>query len=211
MKKNSSGHKRSIESKAEDLFIRADQEEAKGRFRSAFRLYLAGAKAGERGCQLNVGNYYDDGKGIRRNRAAALYWYKRAFSRGDACAAHNIGILWRNEKKLGRALAWFKKAVRLGDDESNLEIAKYYLRDERKPAKAVRHLVKVLESKWVTVAGVEEAARLYKRAKKQMAAEVRRLAGRPTIAELRKRLRRRSPVTAVASAAEAVRRERDAQ
>ena len=42
-------------------------------------------------------------------------------------------------------------------------------------------------------------------------AEIRRLAERPTIAELRERLRHRSRIASPASAAEAVRRERDAR
>ena len=42
-------------------------------------------------------------------------------------------------------------------------------------------------------------------------AEIRQLAERPTIAELRERLRRRSLVESPVSAAEAVRRERDAR
>ena len=42
-------------------------------------------------------------------------------------------------------------------------------------------------------------------------AEIRRLAERPTIAELQERLRRRSRVAGAVSAAEAVRRERDAR
>ena len=42
-------------------------------------------------------------------------------------------------------------------------------------------------------------------------AEIRRLAERPTIAELRERVRRRSGIAGVLSAAEAVRRERDAR
>lgn len=41
--------------------------------------------------------------------------------------------------------------------------------------------------------------------------EIRHLAERPTIAELRERLRRRSRVASPVSAAEAVRRERDAR
>jgi antitoxin FitA len=40
-------------------------------------------------------------------------------------------------------------------------------------------------------------------------AELRRVAERPSLAELRERLRRRSPVAAPLSAAEAVRHERD--
>jgi plasmid stability protein len=42
-------------------------------------------------------------------------------------------------------------------------------------------------------------------------AEIRRVAERPSIAELRERVRRRSPVAAVVSAAEALRRERDSR
>ena len=42
-------------------------------------------------------------------------------------------------------------------------------------------------------------------------AEIRRLAERPTVAELRERVRRRSRVTGAPSAAEAVRQERNAR
>jgi len=42
-------------------------------------------------------------------------------------------------------------------------------------------------------------------------AEIRQLAERPTVAELRERLRRRPPVAVPVSAAQAVRRERDAR
>lgn len=42
-------------------------------------------------------------------------------------------------------------------------------------------------------------------------AEIRRVAERPTFAELRERLRRRSSVAGQTSAAEAVRRERDSR
>ena len=42
-------------------------------------------------------------------------------------------------------------------------------------------------------------------------AEIRRVAERPTLAELRERLRRRSRVAASVSAADAVRRERDSR
>jgi antitoxin FitA len=44
-----------------------------------------------------------------------------------------------------------------------------------------------------------------------LVAEIRHLAERPTIGELRERLRRRASVTATVSAAEAVRREREAR
>jgi TPR repeat protein len=152
----------------EALFAEAEKRQESGDLRSAFRLLLAGAKAGHTGCQLNIGNYYDAGSGVRRNRSAALYWYKRAYRRGVSSAANNIGVLWRNENKPKRALQWFRKAVQLGDDEAHLEIAKYYLWIERQPEKAISHLEKVRRMKWVSEAGVEEAAMLLKQVRKQL-------------------------------------------
>ncbi len=157
-----------IKGKANVLFTCADQEEERGNVRSAFRLMLAAAKLGDIGAQVNVGNYYDDAKGVRRNRAAALYWYKRAYRRGYSAAAYNIGILWRKEKEFNRALAWFIRAVKLGDDEANLEIAKHYLHNENDPRKAIPYLQRVTPSGWVTKAGVEEAAKLLKEAKRAL-------------------------------------------
>jgi hypothetical protein len=129
---------------------------------------LAAAKLGDTGAQTNVGNYYDDGKGVRRNRAAALYWYKRAYRRGVSSAAHNIGVLWRNEGKLKRAVYWFSRAVDLGDDESNLDIGKHFLHNEKNPRKAISYLRRVTPSGWVSEAGLEEAALLLQEAKRRL-------------------------------------------
>ncbi len=168
MAKSPSNLMRSRNSKTDDLFIRAAKQADKGKLRSAFRLYLAAAKAGDSSCQINLGNFYDDGTGVRRNRSAALYWYKRAYRHGESCAAHNIGVMWRNEQKFERALGWFEKAVILGDDEAHLEIAKHYLRVERNPVKAIPHLLKVCKANCVSEAGLEEASRLLQRARKRV-------------------------------------------
>lgn len=86
----------SKKARANELFVRAEQCEGNGQLNKAFRLMLAAAKLGDVGAQLNVGNYYDDGTGVRRNREAALDWYRRAYRRGYASAASNIGVLWPN-------------------------------------------------------------------------------------------------------------------
>jgi TPR repeat protein len=155
-------------SKASALFIRAAKEEERGNLRSAFRLMLTAAKLGDLGAQVNLGNYYDDGKAIHRNRRAALYWYRRAYKRGYSTAAYNIGVLWRNEKKFKRALSWFHRAVELGDKEANLEIGEYYLHNENDPRKAIQYFERVTPSRFVSEAGVEEAAKLLRAAKKML-------------------------------------------
>jgi TPR repeat protein len=153
----------SQKSKGEALFFRADKMRDRGELKPAFRLFLAAASAGHKGSQVNVGYCYDTGCGTRRNRSAALYWYNRAYRRGDASAAHNIGTIWRQEQKTLRALKWFQRAVKLGDDDSNLEIAKHYLVNGNDSRSAVSYLKKVCRSNRVTEASVKEAKLLLKK------------------------------------------------
>jgi TPR repeat protein len=147
------------------IFLRADKKWKSGALRSAFRLFLVAARRGDRASQLNVGYFYDQGIGVRRNRDAALRWYKRAYRRGDASAAINIGTIWRDENDLRRALSWFERARKLGDGSSNLEIAKVYLR-KGDPVRAVDYLNSVCRSDRVTEGEMEQAKRLLKRIKK---------------------------------------------
>lgn len=91
--------KRALE--AEALWIRADKKNDDGELRSAFYLMLRAAKKGNCAAQNTVGYYYDTGTGVKANRNAAMYWYKRAYkangSSSDA-AANNIGTVYRDEK-----------------------------------------------------------------------------------------------------------------
>jgi TPR repeat protein len=164
------------------LFIRADREEDLGNLRSAFRLFLAGAKAGDVNAQSRVGYCYDVGQGVRSNRSAALYWYMRAYRRGDAIAAHNIGTIWRDRRNFRRAEEWFQRAVRLGHDDGHLDIAKLYVDTELNlnPRRAVPHLNRVLRSKRVGSSDKREASRLLR--------QVRQMSGAQTVS-----LRRRVP------------------
>lgn len=138
--------------------------------RATFRLMLAAAKLGNSSAQINVGNYYDDGRGVQRNRSAALYWFKRAYRRRDSTAAHNIGCVWRREGKPLRSLYWFSRAVELGDEESNLDIGKHFLHNEKNPRKAIVYFKRVRPTGWVSEAGAEAAARLLKEAKRRLGA-----------------------------------------
>lgn len=150
------------------LWLRAEKQEERGNLRAAFRLMLAAAKLGNASAQINVANYYDDARGVRRNRSAALYWYKRAYRRGSSTAAHNIGVVWRNERNFRRAIYWFRRAVELGSPESNLDIAKHFLHNEKDARTAIRYLKRVRPKGWVSEAGLEEAAELVLQAKRQL-------------------------------------------
>lgn len=86
-------------SEGDRLFHEADKKAKQGDQRTAFRLFMLGAKLGDRSCQLNVGYRYDCGIGVHRNKKAAILWYMRAYRRGDASAANNIGTIGATEAK----------------------------------------------------------------------------------------------------------------
>ena len=148
-----------------DPYSRANEEWSRGRLRSAFRLFLAAAKNGNGLAYDTLGNFYDRGVGTKRDRDAALYWYKRAYRRGSFIAPNNIGVIYRDRKDLKRALAWFRRAVEHKDANANLNIAKIYLKDQRDIERAIRHLEEVCKAKGddATESAKEETRLLLKR------------------------------------------------
>ena len=138
----------------------AQQEWDAGRFRSAFRLMRRAAQTGLVDAMELLGQFYDSGTGIQRNTDNALVWYRRAAKKGRVTAANNIGCILRDRGSHTAAIRWFEKAIRLGDDEAHLNIAKLYLSRAGYESRAREHLRKVLRSSWTTQHGKREARRL---------------------------------------------------
>ena len=152
-------------SKVDALIRRAYRHCEAGELRSAFRLILSSAKLGDAAAQHGVGYYYDVGIGVKPSRSSALRWYRRAYRKGYASAANNIGMIFRDEGETKRALTWFQRAARLGDTDANLEIAKMLLQYPKQVADAVPYLKRVVAAKPrvdVTEASRKEALRLLK-------------------------------------------------
>ncbi|MGH7118990.1 MAG: tetratricopeptide repeat protein [Acetobacteraceae bacterium] len=141
------------------LYVQAEEAWRGNDVRSAFRLFLASAKAGMVPAFGIVGQFYARGEGVAKNDRAALNWYQRAADNGDDSAANNAGCIWRDRGNLARALQWFERAAKLGDPDANLEIAKVYLR-KKDPARARPYLVRVRKSAWATEQSKEEAQAL---------------------------------------------------
>ena len=57
---------------------------------------------------------------------------------------------------------WFRRAVQMGDEGTNLEIAKLFLAIGKNQREAVRHLELVCRSEQESEATIEEAQRLLK-------------------------------------------------
>ena len=136
------------QAKADETYRRADKQQELGNLKSGFRLLLTAAKMGNESAQHNLGYTYDVGLGVCRNRAAAMFWYKKAYrnGRGSASAAANIGTIYRDERNEPQAIAWFRRAIQHGDIDANLELAKLYLRKSNCQGKAFHCLQTVLDS-----------------------------------------------------------------
>jgi len=134
--------------RAHEIYARAQKQQEDGNLKSGFRLLLAAAELGDPGAQLNLGYAYDVGMGVRRNRAAAMLWYRKAYrsQRGWGIAASNIGTILRDECKFPEAIRWFRRGVHYGDVDANLDLAQIYLKNPRQHAKAVACLNDILKA-----------------------------------------------------------------
>ena len=147
-------------SQSSDAFSRACELWDRGDAKRAYRVFHSLATRGDVGAQVNVGYFFDQGVGVRRNETKALYWYRRAYRRKDASAANNIGTIYRDRGATDRAIRWFRRAVALGDEGSLLEIAKLYLRAGTYRTRTLSYLKRVTRLRSVTEADSEEAKKL---------------------------------------------------
>ena len=156
------------------LCERAEKQWSDGNLRTAFKLFLAAAKAGWLPAFSKVAQFYDNGWGVKTNFDAALHWYTRAYNEnaawyrvahqrhGDSTSANNIGCILRDKGEHERSIAWFQRAIKLGDGDANLNIAKIYLRNQRERLKAIHYLQKTIRAPYVTDGSIEEARALLK-------------------------------------------------
>ena len=138
-----------------------------GRNRNAFRFFQQGANAGNVGCMLDLGYFYDVGIGTRSNKTKAIYWYKKAYRMKDAAAASNIAVLYKEQSKNRLAFQWYKRSAELGDGDSALDLAKLYLSGQgvrRSVSRGKKHLQIAVASKSITPASVDKARELLRQA-----------------------------------------------
>ena len=72
------------------------------------------AKQGNAKAQYNLGGMYYNGKGVRKDYAQAVQWYRKAAEQGLAEAQFNLGLMYYNgqgvRQNLVIAKEWYGKA-----------------------------------------------------------------------------------------------------
>jgi tetratricopeptide (TPR) repeat protein len=80
-----------------------------------FLEYKARAEQGDAEAQFSLGFCYDDGRGVAKNYAQAVKWYRQAAEQNYAPAQFNLGYCYANgqgvRKNKTEAAEWFRKAA----------------------------------------------------------------------------------------------------
>jgi len=128
---------------AKTLFEAADRFEEKNQFREAFRCLSKSAALGHSSSQLNLGNFYASGRGVKKDLAKAAYWYKVAYRGGNVTAARNLAVDRVASGNTKSAILWFSKGVEKKDGGSFVGLAKIYARQRDGKRKAIKLLKRV--------------------------------------------------------------------
>jgi TPR repeat protein len=145
------------------IFKRANSAWERGQDRRAFTEFLKAARLGDPSAQHNLGYFYDEGIGTKRNFGRALLWYLKAWrAHGQTDTCINIAQLYAARRKVRNAVLWWNKAIRLGDGDAALDLAKFYLaRESKADKKRARALLrKVLAARHVTEDALDAATEL---------------------------------------------------
>jgi TPR repeat protein len=93
----------------------------------AKRWYERSAEQGYSVAQGALSTLLSSGEVAVRDYATAIYWAKKAIDQGDASAAHNLGTIYRDQKKPTMAFRCYQRAVSMGANDSLLQVGLCYL------------------------------------------------------------------------------------
>lgn len=148
-------------------FMRGDAAENAGDYAAARSAFEQGAAQGDTVCLTRLANMYDLGLGVRSDKTHAMRLYLRAWRlEPGQVAANNIAILHRKAGNHRQMFHWFRRAVKLGDHDCYLDLARCYRDGLGVPKSlplAVRCLVKVLRADFVFDHTTEEARAMLRR------------------------------------------------
>ena len=111
----------------EHLFLQAERFEEQGYLKRAFLFLLKAARMGHSSSQIQLGNFYSSGSGVRKSLKSAAYWYKQAYKGGVNTGALNLAVHKRDAGDTRGAIRWFIKAVAMNDGDACIQLAKMYM------------------------------------------------------------------------------------
>ncbi|MDO8860367.1 caspase family protein [Haliea sp. E1-2-M8] len=108
---------------AQDCRLRGGEYVAFDRadYKTALKVWLPAAEAGDADAQNSVGEIFERGLGTEPNYAVAVLWFERAAKQGHKGAQFNLGTLYETGKGVPQdkamALNWYRQAWGLAEDQ----------------------------------------------------------------------------------------------
>ena len=131
------------------------------------RTFRRKAEQGDAGAQFSLGVSYREGKGVPRDYAQAVAWWRKAGGQGHASAQSALGFMYANgqgvSKDDARAVEWYRKAADQGVIRAQFNLGVMYGTGQGVPQDYIEAY------KWMTLAAsLEESAAARDRLAQQM-------------------------------------------
>ena len=96
----------------------------------AFEWYLKAAEQGSPDAMCEVGKYYREGYGVKKNPEEGVRWLLKSAEKGNDEAARQLGYCYKNgagvKKDLAEAFKWFIKSAEQGNAQAQFNVAVLY-------------------------------------------------------------------------------------
>lgn len=103
-----------------------------GDFARALKHFVPLAEQGHAGAQYHVGLMNEYGRGVARNDADALRWYRKSAAKHLANAQYRLGVLnengWGLPRNPAKAATWYTKAAQQGHTFAQHDLAFMYMK-----------------------------------------------------------------------------------
>ena len=99
---------------------------SRGDYATAFRIWSALAHQADATAQVRLGLMYETGRGIAKDDAQAVEWYRKAAEQGNAAGENSLGYMYETGRGIAKdetqAVQWYRKAAEQGNGfgENNL-------------------------------------------------------------------------------------------
>ena len=134
-------------SKAQDKTAPATPE-------SPFEETKAKAEKGDAEAQFKLGVAYDIGKGVPKDEAEAVKWYRKAADQGNVGGQFGLGMAYANGQGVAKdeaeSVKWFRKAAEQGNASAQLNLGAAYANGQGVPKDDV------VAYKWILLAGATD-------------------------------------------------------
>ncbi len=88
------------------------------------------AEKGDAGAEYRLGSMYGVGRGVTKDYAAALHWYRVAAEKGDPRAEYGVGYMYDTgtgvQKDASEAVSWYQRAADQNDRKAQYALAAMY-------------------------------------------------------------------------------------